>query len=117
MEFIKVKDITKLVHEVQEIGYIQTERNKEGKATGYKIRFYAKIWGYDYGDYTKTYKNALKIAERNYTQMLEGIGKNKFYNQELDMWFPNKEKCDKYNDGNIVAEERRKEVLKRTEGA
>jgi len=115
MEFIKVKDITKLVHEAQEIGYIQTERNKEGKATGYKIRFNSQIWGYNYGEYTKTYKNSLKVAEKQYSEMLKTIKDNPFYNAELDMYFPSEEKYKRYN-SSIVANARKSDILKRTRG-
>jgi len=113
MEFVKIKDFTKLIHEGQLVGYIQVDRTSEGNIKGYWVKFYSEILGFHYGEHRRTYKIAKIAAESSYKNMLEKIKSHPFYNIELDMYFATEERCNNYDNGNRVAEGRKREVLKR----
>jgi hypothetical protein len=112
MEFIKRGDITDIIYNSCNVGYIKTDRNSRKRVLGYSIRFYSEIWGCNFGEYANTYKDALKRAGIQYNKMLQQLNVNIFYSKELDMYFPDEGKYVVFNK-TIVAEQRRKDVLKR----
>lgn len=112
MDFIKDDDIAYIMSDGQEVGYIKTDRNSLKRAIGYFVRFYSKVWGYNFGEYKKTFNEALMIADIQYSKMLNCISENPYYSKELDMYFPSEDEYRRFAP-TIITENKKKNVQKR----